>query len=263
MTDIKEVPALSDPAPSAPALSDPGPSDKLVTKDSAPKNRITNYILLSLIFFVLGFSLVPLVSIAQPHLKSLFNSYINPSSPKGRYDDFRPAQTYTGVEPINAKVCVFSLPNRGDIERPGDENDCLDLADVIVASAFWIPPEDLSHHTFSYRREESPIFLRLHVTHKKYAPCTCDQNGHCPHLKTALYEPFKHMQDEVPGVQCIAAKDSLGNEMSFVWGSDWTFDNDRVREAKCVYDEKTADQCWAVGVGLGVMSRDQLFSRGV
>lgn len=231
--------------------SDTGAS---TTPTNTPRPSRMHYFTTFLAYFSLGVSLLslglnllPLLYPQMvPHLMSLYKSYMNPP-PKDIYLEFRPPLTFSGNDPVTAKVCAFSLPHSNSSEEPetlGDM-DPIHVADMMVANAFWKCPEDLAHYMFSPRFR---IHLKLHLTRRRSPSGRCWENGNCLHLKSALYQPFKHLQDEVPGVQCVAARDSLGNEVSFVWGTDWSFDEEksRVANTECVYDEEKADECWTV-----------------
>lgn len=224
--------------------SDTGAS---TTPINTPRPSRMQYFSLGVSLLSLGVSLLLLLyPQMMPHLMSLYNSYMNPP-PKDIYLEFRPPLTFSGNDSVTAKVCAFSLPHSDPSSEPktlGDM-DPIHVADMMVANAFWQCPEDLAHYMFSpgFR-----IYLKLHVIRRKSPSGMCNKDENCPHLKSALYQPFKHLQDEVPGVQCVAARDSLGNEMSFVWGTDWSFDEEesRVANTECVYDEEKADECWTV-----------------
>lgn len=224
--------------------SDTGAS---TTPTNTPRLSRIHHFTIFLAFLSLGLNLLPLLYPQMlPHLMSLYNSYMKPP-PKDIYLEFRPPLTFSGNDSVTAKVCAFSLPHSDPSKEPetlGDM-DPIHVTDMMVANAFWKCPEDLAHYTFSpgFRHH-----LKVHVTRRKLPSDSCGENGNCLHLKSALYQPFKHLQDEIPGVQCVAARDSLGNEMSFVWGTDWSFDEEesRVANTECVYDEERADECWTV-----------------
>ncbi|KAG5360686.1 hypothetical protein CJU89_3766 [Yarrowia sp. B02] len=230
MPDIEELPLLEKekdlPVPS----EEPGPE---------PAGSLTFILFRGAAYIALGLILSHyLIQYFAPYFKTNVAS------------DFRPAPTYTGDEYTTARVCVRTVPASESVAVHGR----LSIADCVVELAYNMR---CGSQVFlkkvkkeGWTKEKLRFLGKVHVTEARFK-VNC---RNCHHLITAAYQAFVHL-DELPGVQCVAAQDSRGNTLSFVWGTDmaWCDDEDcPVALESCVYGENEG-VCYEVGETMGVV----------
>lgn len=103
------------------------------------------------------------------------------------------------------------------------------------------------HTIFRTREDESRLNMLMMKAHKTVVRLIikeasgCVTPNSCPHLLAALFDSFESFNGGLPDAQCMSARDTSGNGLSFVWGTNF----EQVEDTECGLDV-VGEQCYSV-----------------
>lgn len=149
---------------------------------------------------------------------------------------------YSGTQNIIATVCV----DAEQVAGKGQINSTKHLVSDLVIRQAWGSHNEVSN---MFQAEPFVIYYANVTEHE----CGWGKKGYrYEHLKEALFQKFDELHVTIPQVQCVSAKDSLGNMVTFVWGTD----GDKM-DMECAYGMYN-QLCVTVDSKLKRVSRDGL-----